>query len=50
MVSKLPDVGTTIFTVMSRLAMEHGAGNFKTNVMYISLNFFLFKNLDMYYK
>src|SRR5688572_2626633 len=26
-VSKLPDVGTTIFTVMSRLAMEHGAIN-----------------------
>ena len=25
--SKLPDVGTTIFTVMSRLAMEHGAIN-----------------------
>src|SRR5262245_56179450 len=26
-VSKLPDVGTTIFTVMSRLAEEHGAVN-----------------------
>src|SRR5688572_7318674 len=26
-VSKLPDVGTTIFTVMSRLAAEHGAIN-----------------------
>src|SRR5574339_114073 len=26
-VSKLPDVGTTIFTVMSRLAEEHGAIN-----------------------
>ncbi len=25
--SKLPDVGTTIFTVMSRLAIEHGAIN-----------------------
>jgi methionine transaminase len=25
--SKLPDVGTTIFTVMSRLALEHGAIN-----------------------
>lgn len=25
--SKLPDVGTTIFTVMSRLAVEHGAIN-----------------------
>lgn len=25
--SKLPDVGTTIFTVMSQLAMEHGAIN-----------------------
>lgn len=27
LVSKLPDVGTTIFTVMSRLATEHGAIN-----------------------
>ncbi len=27
LVSKLPDVGTTIFTVMSRLAMEYGAIN-----------------------
>ncbi|HUR31974.1 MAG TPA: aminotransferase class I/II-fold pyridoxal phosphate-dependent enzyme, partial [Saprospiraceae bacterium] len=27
MLSKLPDVGTTIFTVMSRLATEHGAVN-----------------------
>ena len=25
--SKLPDVGTTIFTVMSRLAIEHKAIN-----------------------
>ena len=25
--SKLPDVGTTIFTVMSQLAAEHGAIN-----------------------
>ena len=25
--SKLPDVGTTIFTVMSALALEHGAIN-----------------------
>jgi len=25
--SRLPDVGTTIFTVMSRLAAEHGAIN-----------------------
>jgi methionine aminotransferase len=25
--SKLPDVGTTIFTVMSQLASEHGAIN-----------------------
>src|SRR5688572_23550438 len=25
--SKLPDVGTTIFTIMSRLAVEHGAIN-----------------------
>jgi methionine aminotransferase len=25
--SKLPDVGTTIFTVMSRLAAQHGAIN-----------------------
>ncbi len=25
--SKLPHVGTTIFTVMSRLAAEHGAVN-----------------------
>ena len=25
--SKLPDVGTTIFTVMSRKAEEHGAIN-----------------------
>ena len=25
--SKLPGVGTTIFTVMSRLAAEHGAVN-----------------------
>ena len=25
--SKLPDIGTTIFTVMSQLAVEHGAVN-----------------------
>ena len=25
--SRLPDVGTTIFTVMSALALEHGAVN-----------------------
>jgi methionine aminotransferase len=25
--SRLPNVGTTIFTVMSRLAVEHGAIN-----------------------
>ena len=27
MQSKLPDVGTTIFTVMSKMAQEHGAIN-----------------------
>ena len=27
LVSKLPDVGTTIFTVMSELAVRHGAVN-----------------------
>ena len=35
--SKLPDVGTTIFTVMSQLAMEHGAINLSQGLSLIHI-------------
>lgn len=46
--SKLPDVGTTIFTVMSKMAMDHGAINLSQGYPDFSVPAALMERLDHY--
>ena len=44
--TKLPKVGTTIFTVMSQLALEHGAVNLGQGFPDFAVPDFLIEELD----